>query len=120
VIADAIAEGGLQPVCSKQLLEEQGDVLSRDRIARYVPAGVAEKVHRLYLEAAAFFEPGPAPRICRDENDDYLLALASESQADYLVTRDADLLVLERHGGTEIIYPARFLQLLEASRRPSS
>ena len=38
------------------------------------------------------------------------------SRADYLVTRDEDLLTLGRHADTEIVYPAKFLQLLEKER----
>jgi predicted nucleic acid-binding protein len=58
-----------------------------------------------------------APRsiesVCRDTDDDYLLALASEGRADVLVTRDEDLLTLKKHGETEIIYVAEFLRRLE-------
>lgn len=94
------------------MLEEQAAVLARPRLARFVAPTSAERVKQLFLHAAVFVEPGPAPRVCRDASDDYLLALAAASQADYLVTRDADLLVLDRHGVTVIVYPARFLQIL--------
>lgn len=33
--------------------------------------------------------------LCRDEKDNYLLALAKDSQADFLMTGDKDLLVLQ-------------------------
>ncbi len=87
-------------------------MLARPRLARFLSADTPPRVKLLFLQAAEHVEPATAPRLCRDESDDYLLALASASRADYLVTRDADLLVLERHEGTRIIYPARFLQLL--------
>ena len=54
-------------------------------------------------------EPTESPTVCRDPNDDYLLALATAGGADYLVTRDEDLLVLEQFDETRIIYPAAFL-----------
>jgi putative PIN family toxin of toxin-antitoxin system len=106
--------GRLRLVCSAATMHELAVVLARPRIARHVAAAQAEHLTRLLIEASERFDPGPAPGICRDPNDDFLLALAAVSKADYLVTRDTDLLVLGRHGVTEIIYPARFLQLLQA------
>lgn len=88
-------------------------------MARYVSPPHAEKIHQLYLQAAVHLQPTPAPRICRDESDDYLLSLASAADADTLVTRDEDLLALKTHGRTEIVYPARFLQILAAAREPN-
>jgi len=53
-------------------------------------------------------EPLPAP-ICRDEDDDAMLALALTSGATCLVTGDDDLLVLEALEGIPIISPRAFL-----------
>ena len=40
---------------------------------------------------------------CRDANDDFLLSIAVDSQADYLVTGDKDLLSLVSIQNTKII-----------------
>jgi putative PIN family toxin of toxin-antitoxin system len=48
----------------------------------------------------------------RDPKDDYLLAYAQAGQADYLVTGDADLLVLGQVGPVRIVSPAAFAALL--------
>lgn len=114
-IADAVARNRLSLVCSVELLEELSQTLSRKRIARFVQPPLADRVRDLYLQTGEFFEAGDAARVCRDESDDYLLALALVSRADYLVTRDADLLVLEEYRGTRIIYPAHFLQIICAA-----
>jgi hypothetical protein len=53
--------------------------------------------------------------ICRDPSDDYLLALAKTAGADFLVTRDEDLLVLKKHGNTEIIHVGEFLKRMQSS-----
>lgn len=119
-MADAVAAGRLELVCSPDLLAELATVMRRPRIAREVSANDAIQLRKLYAGAALFIEVGPSPGVRRDPRDDYLLALAEASKADYLVTRDEDLLVLERHGGTEIIYPARFLQLLHADDAASA
>jgi len=43
--------------------------------------------------------------VCRDRRDDHVLACARAAGADYLVTGDADLLVLEEFSGARIIRP---------------
>jgi putative PIN family toxin of toxin-antitoxin system len=49
------------------------------------------------------------PRIVRDPNDDMIIACALAVDADYIVTRDRDLLDLTRHKTIEIIAPEAFL-----------
>ncbi|MCL2743879.1 MAG: putative toxin-antitoxin system toxin component, PIN family [Planctomycetaceae bacterium] len=41
--------------------------------------------------------------VCRDVKDNYLLALAKDGNADYLITRDKDLLTLVTFGKTRIV-----------------
>ncbi len=50
----------------------------------------------------------------RDRKDDYLVAYGVVNEADYLVSGDADLLVLGQVGGLQIVDPARFLIILRA------
>jgi len=71
------------------------------RVARAVAL-----LHRL----GRIVEPGPlqAP-ICRDKDDDAVLALALSSGATCLVTGDDDLLVLKAFEGMPIITPRAFL-----------
>jgi putative PIN family toxin of toxin-antitoxin system len=47
--------------------------------------------------------------VCRDSDDDNVLALARDGHADCLVTGDDDLLVLESFEGIPIIPPRAFL-----------
>jgi uncharacterized protein len=53
----------------------------------------------------------PIKPVSRDPDDDKILACASASGADYLVTGDEDLLVIEHYGGTKIIAPRDFESL---------
>ena len=48
----------------------------------------------------------------RDPKDDYLVAYGVVNEVDYLVTGDADLLVLDRVGTLEIVKPSQFLGVL--------
>ena len=57
-------------------------------------------------------EPEPlAEPVCRDQDDDAVLALVLSSGADCLATGDDDLLVLEAFEETPIITPRAFLTL---------
>jgi putative PIN family toxin of toxin-antitoxin system len=48
--------------------------------------------------------------VCRDPDDDHLLAMCKDGSADILVTGDEDLLVLKKFGKTRIQSPAEFLR----------
>ncbi len=54
----------------------------------------------------------PIPAVTRDPKDDYLIAYALVGAADYLVTGDKDLLVLEQVGDLRIVTPRLFLAVL--------
>ena len=49
--------------------------------------------------------------ICRDSDDDLILACAKEAAADYIVTGDEDLLVLKNYGWIRIVTPREFEKL---------
>lgn len=53
----------------------------------------------------------PQP-ICRDAKDDKFLECALAAGAEYLVSRDRDLLALEKPFGIHIVTPRQFLSLL--------
>ena len=52
-------------------------------------------------------------QICRDKKDNFLLSLAVDSKADYLVTGDGDLLVLEKIESTKIMTFSNFIEHIE-------
>jgi len=56
--------------------------------------------------------PLPAP-VCRDPNDDHVLACALSANADMMISGDDDLLSLKEYQGISILSPADALQLLQ-------
>ena len=48
--------------------------------------------------------------ICRDKKDNFLLSLCVDSQADYLLTGDEDLLVIKKIKKTSIIKIGEYLR----------
>ena len=55
-------------------------------------------------------------RICRDADDDNILALARDGGAEYIITGDKDLLVLEEFESVPIIDPRGFWDILRKNR----
>jgi uncharacterized protein len=49
--------------------------------------------------------------ICRDSDDDLILACARDAVADYVVTGDEDLLILKNYEGISIVTPREFEML---------
>jgi putative PIN family toxin of toxin-antitoxin system len=67
----------------------------------------------LYRRHAAWVEPQPLEKpICRDPDDDWVLAIAIAGHADAIVTGDGDLLVLGTFQGLAILSPRQFLERL--------
>jgi putative PIN family toxin of toxin-antitoxin system len=66
-----------------------------------------------YAQLCRFVLPAalPAP-VCRDPDDDVVLATALAGRADYLVTGDDDLLALKSWQGIKILSPRDFWSVL--------
>lgn len=52
-------------------------------------------------------------KICRDADDDNILALAKDSQTDYIITGDEDLLILKKFDSIPIINPRDFWNIIK-------
>lgn len=60
-------------------------------------------------------EPQTLPKpVCRDPDDDVVLATAVAARADVIVTGDQDLLVLGTFAGVAIVSPRQFLERLDS------
>jgi putative PIN family toxin of toxin-antitoxin system len=67
----------------------------------------------LYHRLATWVEPQPLPKaVCRDPDDDWVLATALAGQAEAIVTGDDDLLVLGNFQGVAILSPRQFIERL--------
>ncbi len=78
------------------------------------PQEIAETLDIITEAAQKIVTPGRAVvGICRDKDDDHILACATAAKAEYLVTGDADLLILEMFEGVRILSPRDFEALME-------
>lgn len=66
------------------------------------------------LALAQIVEPEEVPAVSRDPKDDIFLACAKAAEAQYIVTEDKDLLVLNPYNGIQIINALDFLRVLQA------
>ena len=99
-------------VSSKKLLEELRRILVKKMKVDEALSGeiIAELVSEFELvEPESLSKP-----VCRDADDDIVLATALAARAEVIVTGDADLLVLKKFQGIKIISPRQFVELLDA------
>jgi uncharacterized protein len=99
--------GQFQLIGSPFILNEFEQVL----IKKFsVTRSEARDASRLIAEAMrAVVDPGETVTgICRDPDDDAILACALAGEADYLITGDADLLALKNFKGVQILSPRNF------------
>lgn len=94
-ILDEVGEQ-IELVASPALLAELADVLARPRLRRRISPEDANDFVSDLMKATRFVaDPEDVPQVCRNPDDDYLIALALASNADVLVTGDDDLLSIE-------------------------
>lgn len=95
-------------VSSQQLLDELRDVLSRK--FRQRPADVRNAV-RLFSEKFVFVEPNALDTpICRDRDDDLVLATALAGECAAIISGDQDLLIVDPFRAIRILTPSAFWQ----------
>lgn len=97
-------------VVSEDILAELAEKL-RVKI-KASPADIREAEAQLRLHCTVLPSPRHVPRVCRDPDDDVILATAVAARAHALVTGDQDLLVLKRHQGIPILTPREAGKLL--------
>ena len=95
---------------SVPVLLELADVLSRKKFDPYVTHDERMRFIVSFLKVAEMIETTETINVCRDPKDDMLLELAVTGDAEFLVTGDKDLLVLNPFRGVEVITPREFLE----------
>jgi putative PIN family toxin of toxin-antitoxin system len=112
---DAALDGRIELVTSPLLLREIAMVLARPRLRKYLSA---EEAARFLADLAAqtilLVDPkDPPSAVCRDPRDDYLVALATASGAEAIVTGDLDLLEIDPdHLSVEVLTPRQLTDRL--------
>jgi putative PIN family toxin of toxin-antitoxin system len=90
-------------VFSEELLSEFIEVIQRPVFTKYFYKDDLQNLIDFFDVYADFIEVSSKIKKCRDPKDDFLLSLAVDSKADYLLTGDEDLLDLKKIDITKII-----------------
>ena len=97
---------------SEILVAELANVLSRGKFDRYVSVQDREEFLRRVLQVATVAPVLSEVEVCRDPDDNQVLALALDSESDYILTGDRDLLVLHPWRGVKIVTPQNSVNFL--------
>ena len=117
-LLEHVRAGSVSMVSSPVLLEELADVIGRAKFDAILARSSTSREKSLteVRQLAEVIEPPPLPApVCRDPDDDEVLALALAARADLIVSGDADLLVLQQFEGIPILDPAQALQRIAAT-----
>lgn len=112
-IIDLVIEKKLQLCISENLKEEVFRKLNKLNASEQIVANVS-----LLFKSSLVYRPQITITASRDPKDNYILELAETSDADYIITRDNDLLELpnKRWKNTKIVKPEGFLSYLRAKK----
>jgi len=93
--------------CSR-LLDELMEVIERPKLQKFFKSDDKKIVLDIIERYAVFVTVTSKVEVCRDAKDNFLLSLAKDARADFLITGDKDLLVIKRFESTEIITIAEY------------
>jgi putative PIN family toxin of toxin-antitoxin system len=90
---------------SVSVLLELAEVLNREKFDKYATHDERMRFMVGFLKVVEMIDTSEIINVCRDPKDDKLLELATSGNADFLVTGDKDLLVLNSFRAVKIITP---------------
>lgn len=112
-IDEKILSKEIKVVVSDDMLKELSEVSSRPKFKNIFTAKRIKELFSLLDSYAIVVLPSQKVNACRDGKDNFLLEVALEGKADYLVTGDDDLLVLNTFHNTKIVKPKDFEEILK-------
>lgn len=86
-------------------------VASRPKFKKIITQDDLIAILEIIEREAEFLDVTSQVDMCRDKKDNFLLSLAIDSDADFLITGDEDLLELKSIGSTKIISMKEFTNL---------
>jgi uncharacterized protein len=117
-LLEHVRAGTVSLVSSPALLAELADVIGRATFDAILTRTNTSRERSLaeVRQLAEVIEPPPLPQpVCRDPDDDRVLALAIAAKAEIIVSGDGDLLSLASFEGIPIVAPAEAIHLIEAT-----
>lgn len=112
-LADIIIDDKIQIIFSDEQFDELIDVIHRPKFQKYFSPEIIHEFISLFISKIEFVEITEHFQDCRDTKDNFLLDLIVSGKANYLVTGDKDLLVLNPFKGTQIIDYRSFQEIID-------
>ena len=108
---EIILSGKSVLIFSEELLSEFLEVVARPKFKRFFKIKDVESLIEIIQDYAEFIDVKSVVNECRDEKDNFLLALAVDSEADYLLIGDGDLLEIQQFNSTQILRITEFIEI---------
>ena len=96
----------------EELLDEVVEVASRPKFSKYVTKETIEILVDAINQRSELISIISDINLCRDKKDNFLLNLSKDGKADFLITGDKDLLVLNPFETTQILTLTDFEKIL--------
>lgn len=107
-----LEKGKIRLVFSNELLEEFLTVVRRPKFEKYFSQENLNELFRLFDKYGELTEVAIQITECRDIKDNFLLSLAVESNANFLISGDSYLLILKKIKKTKILNWADFVLVI--------
>ena len=105
---DILKSALIQIIISEELFKELIEITLREKFkSKFSDIDVKELIAVLESISEKII-PTSKVKVCRDPDDDFILALCKDGEADYLITGDKDLLSLKRFTNTKIVTAREF------------
>jgi len=108
--------GNARLLFSVELIAEIQETIAKPKLKKYFGTNALEEMFSVFEPFVDLIKVKSIVTVCRDPKDNFLLALAKDGKADYLLTGDNDLLVIKKFGKTKITTIANFFETMKNYR----
>ncbi len=114
VVAAFLRHDAFELVLSPAIVAEVEVALVLPKVRKYLrdPDQALRWLADVVVLADLVTDTGAVKEVCRDPDDDAVLAAAVEGRATTIVTGDDDLLALGNYAGIAIVAPREFIELI--------
>ncbi|HLO82764.1 MAG TPA: putative toxin-antitoxin system toxin component, PIN family [Chitinophagaceae bacterium] len=102
--------GNVRLIFSEELISEIQKTMAKPKLRKYFGPKALEEMLSAFEPFIDLITVESVVTVCRDAKDNFLLALAKDGKANYLLTGDLDLLDLQKFGKTKIITITNFIE----------
>lgn len=104
-----IFSGKITLIFSLELIKEIEATIAKPKLKKYFLSDGLVEMLTMFEPFINLVEVKSVVSVCRDPKDNFLLELAKDSKADYILTGDKDLLAIAKFGKTKIMTVTSFL-----------